>query len=112
MKQILLVVALSLYSLCCRGAPAECDLKQFPVHWADAKSRVAWLSAYLETAEQKNSFAGTTVQSFRQALDICKAKREAAPNDTKAPANTGVVSQLKCEALLICSRLEAIDMLK
>ena len=112
MKRFLFVVALSLHSLCCRAVPAECDLKQFPVHWADAKSRVAWLSSFLEASEQKNSFAGATAQSFRQALDICKAKREAAASDPQAPANTGVVSQLKCEALLICSRLEAIDMLK
>lgn len=85
-------------------------MKQFPAHLADAQSRVVWLTSFLATAEQKHAFAGATARPFRQALDLCKAKREAGTSDLDLPGSGEVISQMKCEALLICSRIEAIQM--
>ena len=113
-KQVLVAVAvaLSCHASCFAAVPLpqECDLRRFPAHLSDAQSRVVWLTSFLATAEQKHSFAGATAQPFRQALDICKAKREAGSSDLQPPGSGEVISQMKCEALLICSRIEAIQM--
>lgn len=110
MKRILAAAALTAISLNCAAAPAECDLKRFPPHKPDAQARVVWLTAFLETAERKHSYAGATAQSFRQALELCRAKREAATADASAPISPGFTSQLKCEALLICARIAAMEL--
>ncbi len=109
MRQILAAIALSLHSLGQAATPAECNMAQFPAHWADAQSRVVWLTSFLEGTEQRHGFATATAQPFRQVLGMCKAKRETG-SEARGPAPTGVVSQLKCEALLICSRIEAIEL--
>jgi hypothetical protein len=85
-------------------------MKQFPAFRADAESRVVWLNSFLESAERKHAFAGATAQPFRQALGICRAKRETVNGDPRGPGSAGVSSQLKCEALLICSRIAAIEL--
>lgn len=109
MKQVLAAIALSLHSLSQAAMPGECNMAQFPTHWADAKSRVVWLTSFLEATELKHGFASASTQPFRQVLAMCQAKREAG-SDTGASPTTGVVNQLKCEALLICARIEAIEM--
>jgi len=109
MKQFLAAIALSLHSLSQAAMPAECNMAQFPAHWADAQSRVVWLTSFLESTELRHGFAAVTTQPFRQVLGMCKAKREAA-SETRGPATTGVVNQLKCEAVLLCARIEAIEM--
>ncbi|HUL63006.1 MAG TPA: hypothetical protein VLW55_00175 [Burkholderiaceae bacterium] len=109
MNHVLAAIALSLHSVSRAAMPAECNMAQFPAHWADAQSRVVWLTSFLEGTEQRHGFASATTQPFRQVLGMCKAKREAA-SETRGSATTGVVSQLKCEALLVCARIEAIEM--
>jgi hypothetical protein len=109
-KQVLLAVVLSLVALCCAAAPPECDLKRFPASWPQAQSRVVWLNSFLETAERAHAFANATAQPFRQALEICRTKREAVQGEPRGPGSPGITSQMKCEALLICARIEAIEM--
>lgn len=85
-------------------------MKQFPAFRTDAESRVVWLNSFLEVAERKHPFAAATAQPFRQTLGICRAKREAVNDDPRGPGIAGISSQLKCEALLICARIAAIEL--
>ena len=110
MKQVCLALVLSLGTLSCAAAPPECDLKRFPASWPQAQSRVVWLNSFLETAERAHAFANASAQPFRQALEVCRTKREAVQNEARAPGGPGITSQMKCEALLICARIEAIEM--
>ena len=111
-KQVLLAFALSIHASCFAAValPQECDLKQFPAHLADAQSRVTWLTSFLASAEQKHAFAGPTARPFRQALDVCRAKAASDSGDVQLPERGEVINQMKCEAVLICSRIEAIQM--
>ena len=110
MRQVLAAIALSFHTLSQAATPAECNMAQFPAHWADAQSRVVWLTSFLEGTELRHGFASATAQPFRQVLGMCKAKREGAGDTPRVSGTTGVVNQLKCEALLICSRIEAIEL--
>ena len=104
----LLFAALIIFALPSQGAPPECKLSDFPTFWADSQDRVGKLKILLEAAERSNPYSAATAKPFRQALGICAAKRKHIFNDPKAAGGTN--SQMKCEALLICSRIEAIEM--
>jgi hypothetical protein len=109
-KQIVIAVTLALLSGASSALPAECEMDRFPSVWTQAQSRVVWLKAFLETAEQKHPFAAPSAPPFRQALDMCRAKREAIYDEPRAAMSAGITSQMKCEALMICARIEAIEL--
>jgi hypothetical protein len=99
-----LTVAASAHAM---TGPEECDLKTFPDFWADAQDRVDKLQSSLLTAEKENKFSQSTAKAFRQSLRVCSAKRKENFGDAGAGSG-GVVSQMKCEAQLICTRLATI----
>jgi len=109
-KDIVVAVVLSATSLGCGAVPPECDMQRFPESWSAAQSRVVWLNSFLEATERNHAFASASVQPFRQVVGMCRTKRESASDDARAPATAGVVSQMRCEALLICARIGAIEL--
>lgn len=109
--KVALMIALISIAMPCSALPPECDIRNFPDFWADAQSRVQQLSVLLESAERKNPYSNTSTKPFRQSLTVCAAKRKSVFNDpTAASGSAGVGNQMKCEAILICSRLGVIEM--
>ena len=109
-KDIVVAVVLSTTSLCCGAVPPECDMQRFPESWTAAQSRIVWLNSFLEASERNHGFAGASVQPFRQVVGICRSKRESATDDARAAGTAGVLRQMRCEALLICARIAAIEL--
>lgn len=106
----LLVAVLLLLAVPCKALPPECNLHQFPRFWADAQDRVGKLKALLNSKEEANPYSLKSRKQFESSLGLCEAKRKPIWDGTQADGSAGVSSQMKCEALLLCSRLTAIDM--
>ena len=99
----LLFIALPSYAI-----PPECKLDAFPTFWTDTQDRVEKLKFLLGAAERSSPYSAASAMPFRQALGICAAKRKHIFNDPNASG--GTVTQMKCEAVLICARIAAIEM--
>jgi len=96
-------------ALPCYAMPPECNLRSFPDFWADAQDQVRKVAALLEQAERDNPYSRTSATQFRQSVKVCEAKRKSIWNEPHASGSAGTASQLKCEALLICSRLAVLE---
>lgn len=105
--RIRLIIAAMCIGAPCYSMPPECNLREFPDFWADAQERVTKLGSLLETAERGSSYSQASAAQFRQSVKVCEAKRKSVFNDKSG--NGGTVSQAKCEALLICSRIAVLE---
>lgn len=104
----LLIAVLTCIALPSFAANPDCDFKSFPDFWADAQSRVERLSAQLKTVENETPYSNASATAFRRSLGLCEAKVKDVWKG--APSGSGMaLAKSKCEALLICARLTAID---
>ena len=104
----LLIAALTCIALPSIAANPDCDFKSFPDFWGDAQSRVERLSAQLKTVESATPYSKASAIAFRRSLGLCEAKVKDVWKG--APSGSGMsLAQSKCEALLICARLTAMD---
>ena len=103
MKSHLVAVMLLALSSFSYGAD-QCNLQKFPDFWADAQDLVASLKVTLAKAEKEHPYSQTTVNSFKKSLGVCAAQAKAGFG-----GNGGSLTQSKCEAVLICSRLWVLE---
>ena len=88
----------------------DCELGSFPDFWADAQDQVSRLQATLNKAEKAKPYSLKSTKAFRQSLTVCAAKKSSIFNDpTAASGSGGSITQSKCEAMLICSRLAILS---
>lgn len=87
----------------------ECNFSDFPTFWADAEERVGELKALLGGYEKKYPFSQSSSAPFKQSLRLCAAKRESMFKGATVGSG-GIVSQTRCEAILICARIYAIGL--
>jgi hypothetical protein len=85
----------------------DCNLSQFPDFWADAQDQVERLSAALSAAEKITPYATKTSKSFKQSISVCSDRRKSVFAGA-ASGSAGALSQAKCEAAFICTRLSAL----
>jgi hypothetical protein len=107
--KILFFLAAACISFTCSALPPQCDVNNFPDFWADAQDRVAALNSALNSAEAEHPYSKASAKAFHQSLSVCASKRKSIWNESTASGSGGVSSQMKCEASLICSRLQVLE---
>jgi len=107
MRYVILLFTVMMTNLAV-AMPPECNLNKFPDFWADAQERVGILEQLLVRTEAEKQYSKTSAKSFRQSVALCKHMRKAVWDDPSG--NGGTITQMKCEAILICARIQAIEM--
>ncbi|NOU01946.1 MAG: hypothetical protein HOO95_10295 [Gallionella sp.] len=87
----------------------DCDLSTFPDFWSDAQEQVSRIEQLLSSEEKQNTYSSKSVKAFRQSLSVCEAQRKFVYDDPTANGNGGLLTQYKCEALLMCTRLSVLN---
>lgn len=85
----------------------DCELRNFPDFWADAQDQVSRIQTALSKAEKEKPYSLKSAKMFRQSLSVCAAKKSFVYSDPST--NGGSITQSKCEALLMCSRLAILS---
>lgn len=107
-KRVLFLIILML-AFPAYARPPECDFDAFPSFWADAQAIVEKLELLMKESEKDHLFSATTTDSFRDSLRVCEAKRKALFPESVGAGSGGMLTQLKCETALICSRIAVLD---
>lgn len=82
-------------------------MREFPSFWADAQDRVKRLELIVAEAERGSAFGKPSAPAFRQSLAVCEAKRKAIYSGGEGSG--GGLTEMRCRAVLLCSRLVALD---
>lgn len=107
MRKMLLIAAM-LVAQQAVAMTSDCNFGNFPDFWADAQERVEQLNKSLKRVEADRPYSKASEKAFRLSIGLCASKRKSIW--AGGSGNGGVTSQMKCEAMLICSRIGALEM--